>query len=74
MKIAHGKVYLTWENGRTVSIGTIDIDADQKTFHTTCQYRQRLGWELVRKGFALMFPGRKFENNYDPSEERQEQT
>ena len=67
MQIDSAKVILRWSNGKTVSIGTIEMTADKdgmmraKVRHVY----QRLGWELVRKGFAIMFMGRKWKETHD---------
>lgn len=66
MLIDNAEVILKWSNGKTVHIGTIDMEADKdgmlkaKVKHV----QQRLGWELVRKGFSLMFMGRKWEETH----------
>ena len=65
MKIANAKVTLTWDDGRTVDMGTLKIEADNKGHKLNMRFRQRLGWELVRKGFWVMFPGRKWETHID---------
>lgn len=67
MQIDNAEVILKWSNGKTVCIGTIDMEADKdgmiraKVKHV----QQRLGWELVRKGFALMFHGRNWKVTQD---------
>lgn len=66
MLIDNAEVILKWSNGKTVCIGTIDMEADKdgmlkaKVKHV----QQRLGWELVRKGFSLMFMGRKWKETH----------
>lgn len=64
MRIDNAKVILKWSNGKTVELGTLEITADAKAemnASTRIRWlRQRLGWELVRKGFWLMFPWRKW--------------
>ena len=66
MLIINAEVILKWDNGKTVKIGTIDIEADKESMlkAKVKHVRQRLGWELVRKGFALMFMGRKCEETH----------
>lgn len=66
MKIAKAEISLTWDNGRTVKIGTIEIEAVEKQFKTKGRFMQRLGWELVRKGFVLMFSTKKWKTDYNP--------
>ena len=65
MRIGNAKVILKWSNGKTVELGTLEITADEKAeskVNARIRWiRQRLGWELVRKGFWLMFPWRKWE-------------
>ena len=63
MKVAKADITLTWNDGRTVHIGTLDIEADKTGFKTTGRFRQRLGWELVRKGFHIMFPSKNGKQN-----------
>ena len=63
VKVASAKVTLTWEDGRTVEIGTLDIEAEKKGYKSNMRFMQRLGWELVRKGFWIMFPWRKWKMN-----------
>ena len=66
MLIDNAEIILRWSNGKTVSIGTIDMEADKdgmlkaKVKHV----QQRLGWELVRNGFSLMFMGRKWKETH----------
>ena len=65
MRIDNAKVILKWSNGKAVELGTLEITADEtaesKANARIRWLRQRLGWELVRKGFWLMFPWRKWE-------------
>ena len=62
MLVSNAEVILKWSNGKVTKIGTIEMTADKngmiqaKVKHIF----QRLGWELVRKGFLLMFFGRKW--------------
>ena len=69
MRIDNAKVILKWSNGKTVELGTLEITADEKA-ETKANprirwLRQRIGWELVRKGFWLMFPWRKWEQRQE---------
>lgn len=65
MKIDGAKVVMIWSDGRTVELGTLDIEAhvEEETRVTVKikRFRQKIGWELVRKGFRIMFPWRKWE-------------
>lgn len=61
MTINNAKVILSWDNGRTVEVGTISIETNKSGMKgKTTHLRQRIGWELVRKGFAIMLPKRKW--------------
>lgn len=61
MIISNAKVILAWENGKVTEIGSIEITTDKGSMKAkTTHLRQRIGWELVRKGFALMFQHRKW--------------
>lgn len=64
MRIDNAKVILEWSNGKTVELGTLgitaDAEAETKVSARMRWLRQRLGWELIRKGFWLMFPWRKW--------------
>jgi len=66
MLIDNAEVILKWSNGKTVRIGTIDMEADKDGMlkAKVKRVQQRLGWELVRKGFSLMFTGRKWEETH----------
>jgi hypothetical protein len=66
------KIQLKWDNGRVADMGTLKIRSEQKgtVLKTNIRiFRKRLGWELVRMGFRLMFPGRKWVHSYDRSKE-----
>ncbi len=69
MRINNAKVILKWSNGNTVELGTLEITADEKAENKVNAWirflRQRIGWELVRKGFWLMFPWRKWEKRQE---------
>lgn len=61
MIVCNAKVILSWDNGRTVKIGTITVGTNKSAMKgKTTLLRQRIGWELVRKGFAIMLPKRKW--------------
>ena len=61
MTVCNAKVILSWDNGRTVKIGTITVGTNKSAMKgKTTLLRQRIGWELVRKGFAIMLPKRKW--------------
>ena len=69
MRIDNAKIILKWSNGKTVELGTLEITADEKAESKANArirwLRQRIGWELVRKGFWLMFPWRKWEQRQE---------
>lgn len=60
--VMQAKVYLQWEDGRSASLGTINIEKNGKEakIRGLRKFRQRLGWELIRTGFRIMMPGRKW--------------
>ena len=63
MEITNAKVILKWDNGRSVEIGTLDIESEEKGTRLTAKARvagKKFGWEIVRLGFRIMFPGRKW--------------
>ena len=58
--ICNAKVILMWDNGRTVEVGTISVETNKSGMKVIATHiRQRIGWELVRTGFAIMLPKRK---------------
>ena len=58
--ICNAKVILMWDNGRTVEVGTISVEINKSGMKGIATHiRQRIGWELVRTGFAIMLPKRK---------------
>ena len=60
MIVCGAKVILAWDNGRTVEIGTISVETNKSGIKGKATHlRQKIGWELVRKGFAIMLPKRK---------------
>ena len=69
MRIDNAKIILKWSNGKTVELGTLEITADEKAESKANArirwLRQRIGWELIRKGFWLMFPWRKREQRQE---------
>ena len=68
MIVKNGTIRLEWDNGRTVDLGTIGIEAGKDAKIDTRgirRLRQRLGWDLVRIGMRCMFPGRKWRTEYD---------
>lgn len=55
--ICNAKVILMWDNGRTVEVGTISVEINKSEMKGKATHiRQRIGWELVRKGFTIMLP------------------
>lgn len=57
MHVDEAEIFLAWSNGRKIKLGTLDITADGKAkANARIRFlRQRIGWEMVRKGFWLMF-------------------
>lgn len=61
MIVCSAKVILSWDNGRTIEVGTITVETNNSAMKGKATHiRQRIGWELVRKGFAIMLPKRKW--------------
>ena len=73
MKPIGAKVVLKWDNGRSVEIGTIEINSEDKGTRLKSRVRvagTRIGWEFVRMGFRIMFPGRKWEEKHGQTDTR----
>ena len=61
MTISNAKLILSWDNGRTIEVGTITVETNNLEMKCKATHiRQRIGWELVRTGFAIMLPKRKW--------------
>ena len=62
MKVKDAEIILKWDDGRTTTIGTLNVDCDKNSlkYKRSGRWRQRLGWELVREGFRIMLPQRKW--------------
>lgn len=60
MLVKSARIEMTWEDGRTVYLGTVGIDENRKPVARCKHMRQRIGWELVRIGFREMFPKMKW--------------
>lgn len=62
MILKRADVFLEWEDGRTVKLGTIDLEYEKDEaklkYKNRIKLRQRIGWELVRAGFKVIFPFR----------------
>ena len=60
MYVDKAEIFLEWSNEKKIKLGTLDITADDtaksKVSARIRFLRQRIGWEMVRKGFWLMFP------------------
>lgn len=67
MKIENAEIILKWESGKMETIGTLEISSDYdgiikaKIRHMW----QRLGLELIKKGFSLMFHWGKWNEETD---------
>ena len=62
MIVCSAKLILSWDNGRTVEVGTISVEINKSEMKGKATHiRQRIGWELIRTGFAVMLPKRKWE-------------
>ena len=61
-----GKVYLEWDNGEKVELGSARIESDRKGTELTVKTRfrrVRYGWEFVKFGMRqILFGGRKYKN------------
>ena len=56
------KIVLEWDNGRRAEVGTLHIESTEKCTKFKSKVRVsgvRIGWEFIRMGFRIMFPGRK---------------
>lgn len=60
MLVKSARIEMTWEDGRTVYLGTVWIDENRKPVARCKHMRQRIGLELVRIGFREMFPKMKW--------------
>ena len=62
MTVDGAEVVLIWSDGRKTRLGTLDISAEtEDKVHMRMRFlRQKIGWEMVRKGFWLMFPWKKW--------------
>ena len=60
MLINKANLILQWDDGRSVHIGSLDIETTKTGVTTTGNFRIRLGWEFIRKGFLIMLPGHKW--------------
>ena len=60
MLVKSARIEMTWEDGRTVYLGTVGIDENRKPVARCKHMRLRIGWELVRIGFREMFPKMKW--------------
>ena len=58
MKVGSAKVWLKWEDGLEVSLGTIDVSADseQVLIRGPGMVTRLVGWGLIRCGARLIFP------------------
>ena len=69
MRIDNFKVIMKWSNGKTVELGTWEITVDEKAEIKVKErirwIRQRIGWELVKKGFLIMFLWRKWDERHE---------
>lgn len=66
--VKEAQVDLTWSDGPRVKMGTLKVCAEVSEMHLTGmrKIRQRIGWELVRKGFRIMLPGKEWRTEFDP--------
>ena len=65
--IKSATITLKWEDGRECEIGTLQLEGNTDGLSYTVKHRvrmQRIGWEFVRLGTRLMFPGRKWKETY----------
>lgn len=70
--VKDAKVTLEWSDGHRTEIGTIHAETDTKELRTKVKgkiSRQRIGWEFVRLGMKVIFPGKKWVTEYDPEED-----
>lgn len=62
MIVDKAEIVMTWSDGGTVKLGTMQIDAVDNAlrYKKNLLFRQKLGWELVRAGFRCMIPSAKW--------------
>ena len=64
MIVNGAEIILVWSNGKRYKLGTLDIeanDAAETKANAKIRFlRQKIGWSLVRMGFWMMFPWRKW--------------
>ena len=60
--LKNARVYLEWDDGRRVEMGTLNLEGNKSgaVMSWVPKSRQRIGWDLVRLGMRMMFPGRKW--------------
>ena len=62
--VTSGKIFLEWEDGQTVELGTVGVDWKKDgavlNVRRAIGFRQRVGWDLIRMGFRCMMPGRQW--------------
>lgn len=60
--LKNARVYLGWDDGERVEMGTLKLEGnkDGAVMSWIPKSRQRIGWDLVRIGMRMMFPGRKW--------------
>jgi len=68
MEPVSAKVVLEWSDGRSVEIGTVEMCGKELGTRMESMVRmnmKRFGWEIVRLGFRVMFPRRKWVTKYE---------
>jgi len=71
MEPVNARVVLEWSDGRKVEIGTVEMRSEEKGTKLSSTVRmnmKRFGWEIVRLGFRVMFPRRKWVTGYGRTE------
>lgn len=65
--VKEAKLDLTWNDGHRVSMGTLKVEANESDLRLIGMRRikQRIGWELIRTGFRIMLPGKKWRTDFD---------
>ena len=66
MILSRAYVLLRWNNGETINIGTIEISADETKIEKGKfkNINRKIGWEMVKRGFALMLMKKQTATEY----------
>lgn len=64
MIVDKAEIVMTWSDGRTTKLGTMQIDTVDNAlrYKKSLLFQQKLGWELVKAGLRCMLPEREGKN------------